>query len=194
MWKFSLFSQHYHSVYESSTYDVFCLSVFIAFFLAIKPLWAVLYTSEQVCRPDGCSNKWGETSEALLHTWAVRRTTPAPHGQHWPCWGWACFAFSAGSQEAQGPPLQEHSLHWGEAALHCLTCLAVSLRPAPESQNLTRMFSVFPSWMTHMAFAINTTLNISKVALNGNLLADLQNHNLTILQLLLIISIMWSAY
>lgn len=84
MWKFSLFSQHYYSVYERSTYDAFCLSIFIASFLAIKCLWAVLYTSEHVRWPDGCSNKWGEMSEALLHTWAVRRTSPAPCCQRQP--------------------------------------------------------------------------------------------------------------
>lgn len=85
MWKFSLFSQHHYSVYKRSMYDVFCLSIFIASFSAIKPLWAMLYTSEQVRWPDGCSNKWGEMSKALLHTRAVRRTSPAPQHQRRPC-------------------------------------------------------------------------------------------------------------
>lgn len=65
MWKFSLCPLHYHSVYESSTCDVFCLSIYIASSLAIKPLWAVPDTSEQVRVPDGCCNKRGEMSEAF---------------------------------------------------------------------------------------------------------------------------------
>jgi len=40
-----------------------------------------------------------------------------------------------------------------------------------------------------MAFAINPTPKISKIALNGELLAGFQNHNLTMLHLILIISI-----
>lgn len=79
MWKFSLFSQHHYSVYKRSMHNVFCLAIFIASFLAIKPLWAVLYTSEQVRWPDGCSNKRGEMSRALWRSWAVRRSSPAPH-------------------------------------------------------------------------------------------------------------------
>lgn len=191
MWKFSLFSQHYYSVYKSSTYDVFCLSIFIASFLAIKSLWAVLYTSEQVCWPDGCSNKWGEMSEAFLHSWAVRRTSPAPRCQHRPPHTGAehdLFLGMRATGTGQGPALQGRSLHWGEAAQHCLSYLAVSMRPGPESQILTKMFSVFASRMAHAALAMNTSPKMSKIALNGKLLIGFQNPSLTMLHLISIIS------
>lgn len=67
----------------------------------------------------------------------------------------------------------------GEGLL-CLNYLAVPLRPASESQNLTKMyskaktpmkmFSVFSSCMTHMASAMKTVPSVSKQALNGKLL------------------------
>lgn len=44
-----------------------------------------------------------------------------------------------------------------------------------------------------MAFAVNTTPKLSKIALNGKLLAGSQNHNLTMLHLILIITITLSA-
>lgn len=60
----------------------------------------------------------------------------------------------------------------------CLSHPAVPLRPAPESQNLTKMyakaktpmkmFSEFSSCMTHMASAINTIPRVSKKSLKGN--------------------------
>lgn len=149
MWNFSLFLQHYYSVYESPTCDVFCLSIFIASSSAIKPLWAVLYTSEQVLWPDGRCDKWGEVSEALSCTRALRLTVLPSQGQGlstprlWARW--------------QRTPLWGHP--WAAQGLLCLNCLAVPLRPAPESQNLTKMFakaktpvkmfSVFlPEWQT----------------------------------------------
>lgn len=112
------------------------------------------------------------------------------------CWGWAHLAFLAQGQQAQGqrPPLQGLSLHRREAALHCPHYLAVSPRPVPESQNLTKMFSVFSSCMAHMAFAVNTTPKLSKIALNGKLLAGSQNHKLTVFHLILIITITLSAW
>lgn len=198
MWRSSLFSQHYYSVYESSTYNVFCLSIFIASFLAIKPLSAVLYTSEQVRWPDGCSNKWEEMSEALVHTWAVRRTSPAPRCQCRPRLVRAEHS-SIPRHEGNRRRDKDHPSRDDHCTGERLLCTAWTiwlclLRPVPESQNLTKIFSVFSSWMARMAFAINTTPKISKIALNGKLLVGFQNHNLTVLHLILITSITLSAW
>lgn len=156
----------------------------------------MLYTSEKVCWPDGCSNKWGEMSEAFLHSWAVRRTGPAPRCQHRPPHTRAERALFLGTRATgagQGPVLRGRSLHWGEAARHCLSYLAVPLRPRLESQILTKMFSVFASRMAHAALAMNTSPKISKIALNGRLLIGFQNPNLPMLQLILITSSTLSA-
>lgn len=84
---------HFREVRSVSPALLFCirelytwcfLLIYFYCILVIKPLRAVLCTSEQARWPDGCSHKWGEMSEALCRTWALRRTAPAPRCQHRP--------------------------------------------------------------------------------------------------------------
>ena len=166
----------------------------------------MLYTSEQVRWPDGCSNKWGEMSEALLRSWAVRRTSPAPPCQHRPRHAGAERALLSrhkGNRHRDKDHLPRYKDHLSRddhytrerplcAAWTIWSCLWELLLQAKTSPKY--FLWVFSSWMVHMAFAINPTPKISKIALNGELLAGFQNHNLTMLHLILIISITLFAW
>lgn len=145
----------------------------------------VALTNGEKCQKHFCiPGQWGAPVLLLAAS--------ASHGTPWPSTPWFLGMRAIGTGSRTIPP--GVSLYWREAALHWLNYLAVSLRSAPKSQNLNKIFSVFSSWMAHMAFAINTTPKISKIALNWKLLVSFQNHNLTMLHLILITSITLSAW
>lgn len=133
----------------------------------------MLYTSEQVLWPDGHCDK-GDRCQKLFCAPGHWGTVPPLAGTR----GWARCS-------AQGP---QRAALWGHPCagqgLLCLSYLAVPPRPAPDSQNLTKMyskaktsvkmFSVFSSCMTHVDSAINTIPSVLNKALNGKLLVGFQ--------------------
>lgn len=181
------------------------LLIYFYCILVIKPLWAVLYTSEQVCWPDGCSYKWGEMSEALLRTWAVRRTGPALHCQHRSqhtraehillCW------HKGDSHRNRDEPSGD--CQWKEKRLLGIALPELS-GCAPEicsrAKTPPKYFLCFlPGWCTSHRFCYKHYTKEFKASFEWDLskpplLAGFQNHNLAMLHLTLITSTISSAW
>lgn len=165
----------------------------------------MLYTSEQVRWPDGCSNKWGEMSETLSRTWAVRRTGPALCCQHWLqraraehtllCW------HKGDSHRDRDDPSGD--CQWKEKRLLGIALPELS-GCAPEicsrAKTSPKYFLCFlPGWCTSHCFCYKHYTKEFKASFEWDLskpplLAGFQNHNLAMLHLTLITSTISSAW